>query len=112
VEGMWRMLQAERADDYVLATGETHSIREFLAVAFGTLDLDWTKYVEHDPRYVRPSEVELLLGDASRARAELGWQPKVGFTGLVRMMIEADLRLAEQEEAVTAVRNRQMSNRP
>ncbi len=112
VEGMWRMLQAERADDYVLATGETHSIREFLEIAFSALDLDWTKYVEHDPRYVRPSEVDLLLGDPTRARVELGWQPKVGFKDLVRMMIDADLHLAEQEEAVAAVRNRQKSEKP
>jgi GDPmannose 4,6-dehydratase len=112
VEAMWRMLQADKADDYVVATGETHSIRELLEVAFGLLELDWKQYVKHDQRYVRPAEVDLLLGDASRARAELGWQPKVSFPELVRMMIDSDLRLAEQEQAVAVVRDRQRSERP
>ncbi len=90
VEGMWLMLQQEQPDDYVLATGETHSVRELLDAAFSALDLDWTKYVEIDPRYFRPAEVDLLLGDASKARAKLGWKPKVGFHELVKMMVEAD----------------------
>src|SRR5689334_8282436 len=91
VEGMWRMLQRDQPDDYVLATGETHSVREFLEEAFALLELDWKKYVEVDPRYFRPAEVDLLLGDASKARQQLGWSPSVSFQQLVRMMIEADL---------------------
>jgi GDPmannose 4,6-dehydratase len=90
VEGMWLMLQQDEPDDYVLATGETHSVRELLDAAFSALDLDWTKYVEIDPRYFRPAEVDLLLGDASKARAKLGWQPRVGFSELVKMMVDAD----------------------
>lgn len=112
VEAMWLMLQADVADDFVVATGETHSIREFLDIAFGLLDLDWQEFVEHDPRYERPAEVDLLLGDPSRARERLGWQPKVTFPELVRMMIDSDLRLAEQEQAVQVVRNRQKRDKP
>lgn len=97
VEGMWRMLQQDKADDYVLATGETHSVREFLELAFGELDLDWRKYVEIDPRYYRPTEVNLLLGDNSKARRVLGWEPKVTFAGLVKMMMQADFELVSQE---------------
>lgn len=100
VEAMWRMLQADTPDDYVIATGETHSVREFLEKAFGLLDLDYQKYVEHDPKYDRPAEVDLLLGDASKARKELGWEPKVGFDELVKMMVESDLRLAREEFAM------------
>jgi GDPmannose 4,6-dehydratase len=99
VEGMWRMLQAEQPDDYVLATGETHSVKEFLEKAFGCLDLDYTKYVEYDARYERPAEVDLLLGDAAKARQTLGWTPRVGFDELVKMMVESDLRLAKRELA-------------
>ncbi len=99
VAAMWMMLQAEAADDYVIATGETHSVREFLDETFGHLDLDWQKYVETDPRYYRPAEVDILLGDASKARAELGWEPKVGFKELVRLMVDHDLELARQESA-------------
>ena len=91
VEGMWQMLQQDKADDYVLATGETHSVREFLDIAFGHLDLDWHKHVEIDPRYFRPAEVDLLLGDATKARQKLGWKPKVGFRELVTMMVDADV---------------------
>src|SRR5690606_33953176 len=91
VEGMWRMLQHETPDDYVLSTGETHSVREFLDVAGECLELDWQNYVEIDPRYYRPTEVELLLGDCSKARQILGWEPKVTFPGLVQMMVAADL---------------------
>jgi GDPmannose 4,6-dehydratase len=97
VEGMWLMLQQDAPDDYVLATGETYSVREFLAESFALLDLDWNKYVEVDPRYFRPAEVDLLLGDATKAREQLGWQPKVGFKQLVRMMIDADLDLLHSE---------------
>jgi GDPmannose 4,6-dehydratase len=100
VEAMWLMLQQEQADDYVIATGETHSVREFLGEVFGCLDLDWHDYVETDPRYFRPSEVDLLLGDASKARRELRWEPKVGFKELARMMTEADMELAQREQAV------------
>jgi GDPmannose 4,6-dehydratase len=107
VDAMWRMLQAPEPKDYVIATGETHSVREFLERSFGLLDLDWHKYVEHDPRYERPAEVDLLLGDASRAKQDLGWQPRVGFENLVGMMIASDLQLAEQERAVLDVRRRQ-----
>lgn len=107
VEAMWSMLQVAEPDDYVVATGETHSIREFLDEAFGLLELDWKKYVERDARYERPAEVDLLLGDPARAKAKLGWSPRVGFKDLVKMMIDSDLRLAEQEQAVQAVRDRQ-----
>jgi GDPmannose 4,6-dehydratase len=108
VEAMWLMLQADVANDFVVATGETHSIREFLDEAFGLLGIDWKRHVEHDARYERPAEVDLLLGDATRARQALGWKPKVGFKELVRMMIDSDLRLAEQEMAVATVKARQL----
>jgi GDPmannose 4,6-dehydratase len=98
VEAMWRMLQQERADDYVVATGETHSVREFLDEVFGYLDMDWRQYVEVDPRYFRPSEVDLLQGDASKARQALGWEPRVGFHELARRMIDGDLELARREK--------------
>ena len=91
VEAMWLMLQQDEADDYVIATGETHSVREFLDEAFGRLDLDWKQFVEIDPRYFRPTEVDLLVGDASKARRKLGWEPKITFKELVRAMVDADL---------------------
>jgi GDPmannose 4,6-dehydratase len=97
VEAMWLMLNADRADDYVIATGETHSVREFIERAFGYLDLDWQEYVEIDPRYFRPAEVDLLLGDASKARRELSWEPKITFDQLVKLMVDHDLGLARQE---------------
>ena len=97
VEGMWRILQHERPEDFVLATGEMHSVKEFLKLAFGMVDLDWEKYVAYDARYIRPTEVDQLLGDATKARTELGWEPKVKFPDLVKMMVEADLALAEKE---------------
>ncbi|MBI1291556.1 GDP-mannose 4,6-dehydratase [bacterium] len=97
VEAMWMMLQQEKADDFVIATGETHSIRELLDVAFGRLDLDWKAYVKIDPRYFRPSEVDFLLGDPSKARKAFGWTPKVTFKQLIEMMTDADLKLAERE---------------
>lgn len=93
VEGMWRMLQQEKPDDYVLATGETHSVKEMLDIAFSHADLDWTKYVEIDPAYFRPAEVDLLLGDPSKAKKVLGWAPRVGFRELITMMVDADLEL-------------------
>ena len=97
VEGMWRMLQQDRPDDYVLATGEMHSVKEFLQEAFSYVGLDWEKYTRHDGRYDRPSEVDQLLGDPSKARRVLGWEPKVTFKGLVKMMMDSDLALAEKE---------------
>jgi len=102
VEAMWLMMNADEADDYVIATGETHSVREFLEQAFGHLDLDWEKYVEIDSRYYRPAEVDALLGDASKARRNLGWQPKVTFDALVKLMVDHDLELARQETAARA----------
>ena len=93
VEAMWRMLQADEPDDYVIATGETHSVREFLDIAFGHLELNWHDRVEIDPRYFRPAEVDLLLGDPTKAKDKLGWTPTTSFPDLVRMMVEGDLRL-------------------
>ncbi|WP_297204578.1 GDP-mannose 4,6-dehydratase [uncultured Brachyspira sp.] len=92
VEAMWLMLQQEKADDYVIATGETHSVREFLDEAFGLVGLDWKKYVEIDPRYYRPAEVDLLLGDPAKAKEKLGWKPKTTFKELVKIMLEYDLK--------------------
>lgn len=93
VEAMWLMLQQEKPDDYVIATNETHSIREFLDVAFAHVGLDWNKYVEIDPRYYRPAEVELLIGDYSKAKRQLGWEPKTKFNDLVKLMVDADIKL-------------------
>jgi GDPmannose 4,6-dehydratase len=90
VEAMWRMLQQDKGDDYVVATGETHSVREFLEEAFRCVDLDWEQYVKIDPRYFRPAEVELLIGDASKAKRILGWHAQTTFKELVRIMVEAD----------------------
>src|SRR5213075_2674506 len=87
VEAMWRMLQADQPDDFVIATGETHSVREFVEKSFALVDLDYRAHVEHDPRYERPAEVDLLLGDASKAKKVLGWAPTVGFSELVEMMV-------------------------
>lgn len=91
VRAMWLMLQQEQPDDYVIATGETHSVREFLELAFGYVGLNWQDYVEFDPRYLRPTEVDLLLGDPTKAKRVLGWQPTVTFPELVALMVEADL---------------------
>ncbi len=91
VEAMWLMLQRDKPDDYVVATGETHSVREFLEEAFSYVGLDWQKHVVVDPKYFRPAEVDMLLGDPRKARAELGWTPKVGFRELIRLMVDADL---------------------
>jgi GDPmannose 4,6-dehydratase len=91
VEGMWRMLQQPEADDYVLATNETHSVREFVVEAFAHVGLDWEKYVKYDQRYDRPAEVDLLIGDPAKAKAKLGWEPETRFKDLVRIMVDADL---------------------
>jgi GDPmannose 4,6-dehydratase len=99
VEVMWLMLQQEKADDYVCATNETHTIREFCEECFGLLDLDWKQYVKHDARYERPSEVELLIGDPAKLKKQIGWEPKVKFKELVRIMTEADLEVARRELA-------------
>jgi GDPmannose 4,6-dehydratase len=92
VEAMWRILQVDQADDYVIATGETHTVKEFLEEAFSYKGLKWQDYVEIDPRYFRPTEVDLLIGDASKAKEKLGWEPKVKFKELVRMMVDADYK--------------------
>ncbi|MEM9005272.1 MAG: GDP-mannose 4,6-dehydratase, partial [Cyanobacteria bacterium P01_F01_bin.86] len=92
VRAMWLMLQQEQPDDYVVATGETYSIREFLDIAFGYVNLTWQDYVEFDERYLRPAEVDLLIGDPSKAKQQLGWEPSVSFEGLVQLMVEADMR--------------------
>jgi GDPmannose 4,6-dehydratase len=107
VEAMWLMLQQDRPDDFVIATGETHSIREFCEAAFGHVGLDWQKYVAQDKRYLRPAEVDLLLGDPSKARRVLGWEPKTKFHDLVKLMVDADVqqladRLAGKVPRVTA----------
>jgi GDPmannose 4,6-dehydratase len=94
VEAMWRMLQQDEPGDYVVATGETHSVREFCEAAFGAVGLDWKDFVKVDQKYFRPAEVDLLLGDPTRARQRLGWAPEVTFEGLVRLMVEADLESA------------------
>jgi GDPmannose 4,6-dehydratase len=98
VEAMWLMLQAKEPEDFVIATGETHSVREFLDEAFGHLGLDWHPLVKTDQRHLRPSEVDLLLGDASYAHKKLGWKPRTTFRELVRLMVERDLELAESEK--------------
>jgi GDPmannose 4,6-dehydratase len=100
VEMMWLMLQQETPDDYVVATGETHSVREFVEEVFGYLSLDWEAVVDYDARYERPAEVDMLVGDASKAKAQLGWEPKVKFKDLVRIMVDADLELAEREKKI------------
>ena len=97
VEAMWLMLQQDAPGDYVIATGEQHSVNEFVEETFGLLDLDWQEYVKIDPRYFRPAEVETLLGDSSKARRVLGWEPKISFKELVRLMVESDMKLAQQE---------------
>lgn len=108
VEAMWLMLQQETPDDYVIATGETHSVREFLHEAFSHAGLDWKKYVEHDARYERPAEVELLIGDASKARLKLGWVPRTTFHDLVHLMVDEEIaamtRLATRENVMAGSR--------
>ena len=102
VIAMWMMLQQEEAEDYVIATGESHTVHELLDVAFGHVDLDWQKYVKIDPRYYRPTEVDLLIGDASKAKKKLGWEPKVSFRELIMMMVDADLRAEKRKLEGTA----------
>jgi GDPmannose 4,6-dehydratase len=97
VEAMWLMLQQKKADDYVISTGETHSVKEFLNEAFHYVGLDWKKFVEIDSRYFRPTEVDLLLGDSSKARRVLKWKPKINFSQLVRLMVDADMKLVEKQ---------------
>jgi GDPmannose 4,6-dehydratase len=97
VEAMWLMLQQDEPDDYVIATGESHSVREFLEATFSCVGLDWEAHVSQDPRYLRPSEVDLLLGDASKARQRLGWYPRTSFEELVRLMVDFDWALARKE---------------
>jgi len=100
VEVMWLMLQQDEPDDYVIATGRSHSVKEFVAEVFSYLDLNWADHVEIDPRYFRPSEVDLLQGDASKARRVLGWEPKVGFKDLARMMTDADMKIARRQKII------------
>jgi GDPmannose 4,6-dehydratase len=99
VEAMWLMLQQDKGDDFVMATNETHSVKEFVQETFGLLDLDWEKYVDYDKRYERPTEVDLLIGDPSKAKRQLGWEPKILFKELVKDMVDSDLVLAKQELA-------------
>jgi GDPmannose 4,6-dehydratase len=100
VEAMWLMLQQEKPDDYVVATGESHSVRELVEMAFDEAGLDWRRHVELDPRYLRPSEVDFLQGDAGKARVRLGWRPRVDFASLIRMMVEHDVDLARRERTM------------
>jgi GDPmannose 4,6-dehydratase len=104
VEAMWQMLQQETPDDFVIATGETYTVRRFVEATFDHLELDWSKHVRIDQRYFRPAEVDLLLGDPAKARRELGWESKTSFEELVRMMVDADLALSREEQAVRKVR--------
>jgi GDPmannose 4,6-dehydratase len=102
VKAMWMMLQQPQPDDYVLATGKTHTVRELLEFAFGAVGLDWEEHVEIDPKFIRPAEVDLLCGDATKAREKLGWKPETSFEGLIRMMVEADLEIAQKAESAFA----------
>ncbi len=104
VEAMWLMLQQDRPDDYVIATNETHSVEEFLTEAFSYVDLDWRDYVETNPRFMRPAEVDLLIGDASKAKRVLGWEPKTRFKDLVRIMVDADIEQLAKERSGAAFR--------
>jgi GDPmannose 4,6-dehydratase len=104
VDAMWRMLQQDEPDDYVVATGEAATVRQFLEVAFSAAGLDWSEYVRFDPKYERPSEVDALIGDASKAESLLGWKPDVRWPELARIMVEADVSRLDQELAGTAVR--------
>jgi GDPmannose 4,6-dehydratase len=100
VEAMWLILQQDKPDDFVIATGETHSVREFVEEIFGYLNMDWHKYVEVDPMYFRPTEVDILQGDGTKAAKVLGWKPKVAFRELARMMTDADMKIAEHEKII------------
>jgi len=100
VEAMWLMLQQDQPDDYVIATGQTHTVRSFLELAFGMVELDYQDFVEIDPRYFRPTEVDILLGDPTKARKQLGWEPKISLEELARMMVEHDMELAAREKTL------------
>jgi len=100
VEVMWLMLQQDKPDDYVIATGETHSVRELAQQVFQKLDLDYEKYLAIDPRYFRPTEVDVLLGDFTKASMQLGWQPRIGFGELIDIMIATDMEISEKEKAL------------
>jgi GDPmannose 4,6-dehydratase len=104
VEAMWMMLQTEVPGDYVIATGETHTVKEMLELAFDRLQLDWKKHIKIDQKYYRPTEVDLLIGDASKAKKELGWQPKIKFQELIAMMVDADL--ATEKEKLDGTRKK------
>ncbi|MEM6821400.1 MAG: GDP-mannose 4,6-dehydratase [Verrucomicrobiota bacterium] len=104
VEAMWLMLQQEKPNDYVIATGETHTVREFLEEAFQHVELDWEKYVAFDERYLRPAEVELLIGDPSKAKEQLNWEPKTKFRELVKIMVDADVKMLDEEMSGKKVR--------
>jgi GDPmannose 4,6-dehydratase len=106
VRAMWMMLQQKTADDYVIATGESHSVRELVEIAFAHVGLDWQKYVRLDPRFLRPAEVDHLIGDSSKARAKLGWTPAVGFRQLVEMMVDADSARLSDQRGIAATTNR------
>jgi GDPmannose 4,6-dehydratase len=106
VEAMWLMLQQDKPDDFVIATGENHSVKEFLDEVFGYLGLDWKEYVEIDSRYLRPTEVDVLLGDSTKAKKILGWEPKVTFKELARIMVDEDMKLAEQEKVLKEHNNK------
>jgi GDPmannose 4,6-dehydratase len=97
---MWVMLQQDQPDDYVVATNETHTVKEFIQETFALLDMDWEKYVEYDKRYERPAEVDLLIGDPAKAKRQLNWEPKVRFKELVKIMTESDLELAKREAQI------------
>jgi GDPmannose 4,6-dehydratase len=102
VAAMWLMLQQEKPDDYVIATGETHSVRDFVEEAFSYAGLDWRKHVEIDPKYYRPAEVDLLVGDSGKAKKQLGWEPKTRFKNLVRLMVDADVEAVKDERGIRA----------
>jgi GDPmannose 4,6-dehydratase len=99
VQAMWLMLQQDAPDDYVIATGHTHSVRELCEVAFAHLDLDWSDYVVTDSKFMRPAEVDLLVGNAAKAHARLGWEPSVSFEELIQMMVDADMEALQSESA-------------
>ncbi|MBI5902953.1 MAG: GDP-mannose 4,6-dehydratase [Deltaproteobacteria bacterium] len=105
VEAMWLMLQQDRPDDYVIASGETHSVREFVEAAFSSAGLDWERFVVLDPKFVRPAEVDLLIGDPKKAREKLGWSPKVGFRDLVKMMVEEDIETLKNSISLNSIVN-------
>ena len=100
VEAMWLMLQQDQPDDFVIATNDTHTVREFLEETFAHLDMDWNEFVGFDKKYERPAEVDLLIGDPKKAREKLGWEPQTTFKELVALMVDADMKLAEQEKTL------------